>query len=384
MKLFSKLRVRFFIKFLQIFVKNTIYQVTGFLDLLGILGYILTKFNNYALYALVTFTCVAFIIISFYIILRKKHLVITVPKHVFLEHTYHINKIALSPDEKYLASCSGDNFVILWDLINSKPLYRFQHPTWVSNVTFSPDNRLLYTLNGTSGTLNQWDILKKSKISSKEWFPKQAKEETTVKTRGLALSSDGRRMVITSERGSFVYIDPTIENFHFIPQRISKTEIRKALIANQDIYLSTSEGQIFFIDTSGGSSNWQIRLLYKDNNNEMIRVMAINQKKKYLAFTNSGGYLIVINLESNAPFSKKAHNGHAVAVCFNKSGNFIATGGQDNIIRLWKLKNGEPKEKFQIHGHSDTVTSLVFDSNDQLYSASRDKSIKVWNLKGLE
>nr|MBP8856586.1 hypothetical protein [Anaerolineaceae bacterium] len=60
-----------------------------------------------------------------------------------------------------------------------------------------------------------------------------------------------------------------------------------------------------------------------------------------------------------------------------------ATGGQDNVICIWELKNNSIVKSFEIHGHSDDVTSLVFDNNLRLYSASRDSTIKIWDLAGL-
>ena len=61
----------------------------------------------------------------------------------------------------------------------------------------------------------------------------------------------------------------------------------------------------------------------------------------------------------------------------------IATGGQDNVICVWKMKKNSLKKEFEIHGHTDDVTCLVFDCHKHLYSASRDCSIKIWDLDGL-
>lgn len=115
----------------------------------------------------------------------------------------------------------------------------------------------------------------------------------------------------------------------------------------------------------------------------MIRGLTFNSKGTSLAFTDSGGNLKVLNLQGNRIFSTKAHNGHAISVTFSPNDQFLATGGQDNIICIWKLKNDLINKSFEIYGHSDDVTSLVFDKNMRLYSASRDCTIKIWDLAGL-
>jgi WD40 repeat protein len=115
----------------------------------------------------------------------------------------------------------------------------------------------------------------------------------------------------------------------------------------------------------------------------MIRNLIFTKDSAKLAFTDSGGYLKVIELATNKVISIKAHNGHAIAIAYSPNYQYIATGGQDNVICVWKMKKNSLKKEFEIHGHTDDVTCLVFDCHKHLYSASRDCSIKIWDLDGL-
>jgi WD40 repeat protein len=168
-----------------------------------------------------------------------------------------------------------------------------------------------------------------------------------------------------------------------MPIKVSDFNLRRVLLREERVFLASSGGELFLINITN-QSNWEVNKIYQDKNHEIIRDIDIHYDGEILAFTDSGGWLRILNFENDRLCSVMAHNGHAVSVCFNKTGHFLATGGQDNIINLWGFHNGKIKKLFEIHGHRDTVTSLVFNSKNQLFSASRDQSIKQWDLKGLE
>jgi len=65
--------------------------------------------------------------------------------------------------------------------------------------------------------------------------------------------------------------------------------------------------------------------------------------------------------------------------CFSPNGRFIAVAA-DHAIYLWDITGPEPCLIQTFIGHSNTVISLVFSSPYSLTSASRDKSIKIWQI----
>ncbi len=77
--------------------------------------------------------------------------------------------------------------------------------------------------------------------------------------------------------------------------------------------------------------------------------------------------------------------GHKAAVmCLSCAGNgrHVASGSQDNTIRLWDLETktpiGEP-----LTGHSQAVTSVAISGNGQtLISASEDNTVRLWHFEG--
>lgn len=67
-------------------------------------------------------------------------------------------------------------------------------------------------------------------------------------------------------------------------------------------------------------------------------------------------------------------------VAFSSDGRFIATGGRDNLIRVWDTNSGE--ELMRTEGHADWVTSLAFSPDSrQIISGSRDDSVRVFDAQ---
>lgn len=74
--------------------------------------------------------------------------------------------------------------------------------------------------------------------------------------------------------------------------------------------------------------------------------------------------------------------GHALQVtslAFSPSGDVLASGSDDQEIRLWSVPGGD--ERGLLTGHTDMVQSLAFGPNGQmLVSGSEDFSVRVWDV----
>jgi len=115
------------------------------------------------------------------------------------------------------------------------------------------------------------------------------------------------------------------------------------------------------------------------------------------------GSIYLWDLDKNAdetPLKRheKAHGADTAitALAFSPDGKYFATGGSDGSIRLWataaKGQDGDEymKEQYAFipangvaDGHDDAITSLNFTPQARLISASKDKSLRVWQLKQL-
>lgn len=71
------------------------------------------------------------------------------------------------------------------------------------------------------------------------------------------------------------------------------------------------------------------------------------------------------------------------AVAFSPDGTRIATGGRDNIIRVWDAETGDLLMETEVH--ADWITSLTFSADGiQLISGSRDNTVRLFDASSGE
>lgn len=91
--------------------------------------------------------------------------------------------------------------------------------------------------------------------------------------------------------------------------------------------------------------------------------------------------------DTGTPLSTlKGHTSWVLAVNFSPDGTILATGSMDNTVRLWDAKTGAALGG-PLTGHSKWITSLAWEpyhvqvpGKPRLASASKDCSVRVWDV----
>ena len=69
------------------------------------------------------------------------------------------------------------------------------------------------------------------------------------------------------------------------------------------------------------------------------------------------------------------------SVAFSSNGQLLASGSDDNTIKLWQVQDGRVRLLNTLTGHKNWVYSVAFSPNGQLLaSGSRDDTIKLWQV----
>lgn len=70
------------------------------------------------------------------------------------------------------------------------------------------------------------------------------------------------------------------------------------------------------------------------------------------------------------------------SVAISPSGQLVAAGSFDTVVRIWDVATGMLIERLQ--GHMDSVYSVAFTPDDKgLVSGSLDKTLKYWDISDL-
>ena len=107
-------------------------------------------------------------------------------------------------------------------------------------------------------------------------------------------------------------------------------------------------------------------------------------KTIYLCVLLFGAYVhspnVLSGQESLLVRTISGNSGTVNSVAFSPDGKYIASGGVDNLLQIWRVDDGSLVETLK--GHTSYVNSAAF-SPDGSYiaSASADKTVKIWRVE---
>ena len=266
--------------------------------------------------------------------------------HTLTEHSGRlssVNALAISPDSNTLASASDHKIVKLWDLNTKKVLAGLSgHSQAVKSVTFSPDGKILATASDDK-TIKLWQIETLAEICTLLGHSHAVKS--------VAFSPDGQ--ILAS--GSW---DKTI----------------KLWDVNTGTEICTMTGHQLQVNSVAFSPQGQ--LLASASYDRTIRLWQIPAlESSHKEFQNRPCYSLLGTL-----------SGHAWAVltvAFSPDGKILATGSDDNTIKLWEVNTGQLI--CTLVGHSWSVVAVAFTADGEtLLSASCDKTVKLWRVSTAE
>ncbi|XP_023805748.1 WD repeat-containing protein 37 isoform X3 [Oryzias latipes] len=77
------------------------------------------------------------------------------------------------------------------------------------------------------------------------------------------------------------------------------------------------------------------------------------------------------------------HDQELTHCCTHPTQRLVVTSSRDTTFRLWDFRDPSIHSVNVFQGHTDTVTSAVFTTGDNVVSGSDDRTVKVWDLKNM-
>ena len=118
----------------------------------------------------------------------------------------------------------------------------------------------------------------------------------------------------------------------------------------------------------------------KDISDSITKIIQIKSDENLLASAQINGILNIWNLNTKKIEQQLKGHKSAVWTLIENSDGYLFSGGSDNIIKIWDIKNKSENCLINIKGHKGTIYSICELEKNKIISGSDDKTIKIWKF----
>ena len=300
-------------------------------------------------------------------------------------HEEAVLDIAFSPDNRFLASCSGDKTIRLWEPATETPIVVLEgHQSWVLTLAWAPDTSRLVSAD-TDGNLIVWEI-EKITANLTDFVEMQRKKKAEVK--GYMRKMLGHDKFITSLSWRPVHLDgrcellassskdSTMGQCISVGARHTKSVTKVVWSGSDLLYSASQDCQIFVWDSKGS----MVKKLQPHAH--WVNCLSLSTYHALRAgFVNYADFVAdkqIVGLSTEEKQSRALETYKAALKTTGKE--YLASGSDDNTVMLFAPCESDKPLK-RLSGHTAPVNHIQFAPNGVVFvSASFDKTLRIWSV----
>lgn len=329
-------------------------------------------------------------------------------------HNHTIVTIAISPDERYLATASWEGGLTVWDLVRGVSIWTssFIDPLWV--LAFAPNGRTLVS-GGLDGEIHLWDVATGAALQTLvdhpgpvfrlAWSPDgsllasagydaqiclwecagepsgllqltpvQRLSGHTSMVTGLAFAPDGQTLASASW-------DLTVKLWAIHTGKVMETipcPVRHANLAwspdGRLLAAGTLDPTLWVWDLEQRSQRSEF-----EEQTTAVHSLAFTHDSRSLVTAHENGTLCVWDVPSGRCIRKTQCFTVSVSdLAWHPDGVQIASGGSTLTVDIWDITSSIPLKR--LHGHHLYIWGVTWSPNGRwIASCGEDSTIRIWD-----
>lgn len=152
-----------------------------------------------------------------------------------------------------------------------------------------------------------------------------------------------------------------------------------------DLQWSRDSKIIFSASADMHLASWDLetgqRIRRHVGHEEVINCLDVSKRgEEFLVSASDDGYIGIWDPRQKGAIDFIETQFPVTAVCLAEAGNELYSGGIDNDIHVWDLR--QKKTTYDLLGHTDTITSLALSPDSQtLLSNAHDSTVRTWDIR---